>query len=128
MMGVKLGPGRGVATRAFSSLSSGFESTKGSRFFMGVDGLSTFSGDREVEDEASRPLSIIKLRSRTDPGCRDCIRRCAEPLARDRSGETSAIRLARDGTRAVSRAFSVSAACADWIAADVPARDAMLGD
>jgi hypothetical protein len=37
--------------------------------------------------------------------------------------------LASDGTNAVSRAFSVSAAWADWMAAEVPARDVdTLGD
>jgi hypothetical protein len=136
MMGVMLGPGRGVATMAFSSLfSSDLESDlevsmKGSRLvFMGVDGLSVFSGDLGVEEPDSRPLSIMKLRSRTVPGCRDCIRLCAEFLANDRSGDTSAIRLASDGTKAVSRAFSVSAAWADWMAAEVPARDVdTLGD
>jgi hypothetical protein len=47
----------------------------------------------------------------------------------DRSGETSAIRFARAGTKACSRAFSVSAWWADWMAADVPARDVLtLGD
>jgi hypothetical protein len=54
-MGVKLCPGRGVATRALSS------STKGSRllFLLGVDGLSVFSGDLGVDELESRPLSII---------------------------------------------------------------------
>ena len=38
------------------------------------------------------PPSIIKLRSRTDDGCSDCMRRCAGPLPVALSGETSGVR------------------------------------
>lgn len=61
MMGVVLGPGRGLVTRDFSSLSSGLESMNGSRLWLllGVDGLSVFSGERGVDELESRPLSIM---------------------------------------------------------------------
>jgi hypothetical protein len=70
----------------------------------------------------------MRLRSRTVPGCRDCMRRWDDPLANGLSGDGSPIRFARTGTKALSRAFSVKAACADWIALEVPARDVRLGD
>lgn len=93
----------------------------------GVVGLLCFSGD--LGENEFWPPSIIKLRSRTEPGCKDCMRRCADPLTRARSGDTSLTRLASAlDTRELSRAFSVRAACADWMAADVPALEVTLGD
>lgn len=76
----------------------------------------------------------------------DCIRLCREPLEEpmlplppvtplklflfsgDPFESAATIRFARaDDTMPLSRAFSVSAACADWIALQTPARD-VLGD
>jgi hypothetical protein len=128
-MGVRLGPGRGAAFATFSSLSS-LNSTKGSRPLDGVDGLSIFSGDLGVDKAESRLLpSIIKLRSFTEVGFWDCIRRCVDPRSNeDRSGDVSAIRFGKCGTKALSRAFSVSAAWADWMALEVPALETTPGD
>ncbi|KAK0723234.1 hypothetical protein B0T26DRAFT_705854 [Lasiosphaeria miniovina] len=127
MMGVRLGPSLGVATMAFSSRSS-LDSTKGSRPLEGVEGLSNFSGDLGVEMAESRPPSIMRLRSLTEVGCRDCMRRWVEPRSKDLSGDGSAMRLVRCGTKALSRAFSVRAAWADWIAVEVPALETTVGD
>lgn len=54
------------------------------------------------------------LKSRTLPGCSDCMRLCAAPLTKDLSGDMSG-RLSGGGfvVYALSRAFSASAACAD---------------
>lgn len=54
----------------------------------------------------------------------------AGPFVGDLSGDTSLIRLAiAFVTSALSRAFSASAACADWIALEVPDLEvAILGD
>jgi len=93
---------------------------------VGVDGRSCLSKDRPGEPGVFRPPSIIRLMSRTVPGCSDCMRRW--PLIMDFSGEPSWTRLARDGTTAFSRARSLSAAWADWMAILVPARDEKLGD
>lgn len=116
-----------------NSFSIDLTSFSGSLARTGVAGRGnlSFSGDPlGVEFAESRDASIIKLRSRTLPGWRDCIRlwglvRWTSP----RSGEKSVFRLWRTGTSAFSRAFSVNAACADWIANDVPLRDVpTLGD
>jgi hypothetical protein len=99
---------------------SDFRSVKGSVLARdGVTGLSLLVGD---VDRA--PPSIIKLRSRTELGCSDCMRRWAAPFAKFLSGETSGVRFVRwCGTSVLSRAFSASAACADWMAGLVPARE-----
>lgn len=76
----------------------------------GVCGRTNFSGDRVGETFGLLFPSIIKLRSLTEEGCIDCMRRCEPPFM-------------RDGTRALSRARSLSAACADWMALEVPARE-----
>jgi hypothetical protein len=123
IIGVKLGPGTGEGTTDLSSLSI-LGSAYGSRPLEGVDGLSIFSGERGAGD--SRPLSIIKLRSLTDAGWRDCRRRCVVPLS-NRSGDVSR-RFVRWGIIALSRAFSVNAAWADWMALDVPALETTPGD
>jgi hypothetical protein len=72
----------------------------------------------------------MKLKSLTLEGCKDCMRLCGLPLGTTaRSGDMSVMRLVSPGTRAFSRAFSVSAAWADCIAAEVPFRDGpTLGD
>ena len=87
IIGVRLGPGTGEGTIVLSSLSL-LDSVNGSRPLTvdGVDGLSIFSGDRGVGD--SRPLSIMKLRSLTEAGWRDCRRRCVVPLS-NLSGDVS---------------------------------------
>lgn len=115
------------------SFSIDFVSFSGSLVLVGVEGLGnlSFSGDPlGVLLAESRPFSIIRLRSRTLPGCNDCIRlwglvRCTSP----RSGEKSVFRLWRTGTSAFSCALAVSAAWAFCIAKDVPLRDVpTLGD
>lgn len=72
-IGVMLGPG--VMVMAFSSFSSDLGSKKGSfrDARNGVDGLLDLSGDLDEDDDC--PDSSIKLRSRTLPGCSDCMRR-----------------------------------------------------
>ena len=130
-IGVREVPDVGVAVLLRGSLSIGLESEMKSRDLMGVDGLVCFSGDFGDEDECWPSMS--RLRSRTEPGCSDCMRRWTDPLGA-RSGDTSQTRLENAletkalVTRALSRAFSVKAACADWMALDVPAREPMLGD
>lgn len=117
----------GVRLICFWSFSSDLCSSKGSVPDLdGVVGASFFSGDLDGE----LPPSIIRLRSRTDDGCSDCMRRCAGPLPVALSGETSGVRFVSGrGTSWFSRAFSVRAACADWMADDVPAREvAVTGD
>jgi hypothetical protein len=95
-----------------------------SLYDCGVDGLD-FSGDfGGLIDE---PPSIMLLKSLTVPVWRDCIRLCAAPLIRERSGEVS-MRFAALLINAFSLAFSVRAACADCIAVDVLGREARLGD
>ena len=130
MMGVRLGPGFGVPVADLSSLSlSSLGSEKVSRLRRGVVGLSIFSGDLGVDwaGESRPPPSIIRLRSLTDAGCRDCMRRCEEGRKDGRSGEVSAIRLGTCGTKAFSRAFSARAAWAVWMADEVPVLET-LGD
>lgn len=96
-IGVQLGPGTGVEQA--ESLTGDRESVD---VDVGVVGL--------LDD----PPSIIKLKSRTEPGCSDCIRRWDPPFTSERSGEPSLPRLVNDGGSAVSRATrSLSAACAD---------------
>lgn len=97
------------------SLSSHLGSGGSSRGVVGVDGLG--SGLLQFP-------SIIKLRSRTDPGWRDCRRRCEAPLTRALSGESPT----RFTMAVVSRALSFKAAWADWMALDVPAREVKPGD
>lgn len=125
------GAGVGVPGAVFS-FSADLDSLSFSLLRTGVDGLGylSFSGEPrgvELAESLSLDPSIIKLRSLTLPGWRDCIRLCGLlPLGtRARSGDVSAIRFARWGTSAFSRAFSVNAACADWIASDVPLRDGL---
>jgi hypothetical protein len=126
-MGVRLGPGVGVPLVDRSCLSS-LGSMKVSRGSLrwGVVGLSTFSGDLGADWGESRPPlpSIIRLRSLTEEGWRDCMRRCEDgrkPCGR--SGEVST-RLGICGTKAaLSRAFSAMAACAVWMAVEVPVRE-----
>lgn len=58
-----------------------------------------------------------------DPPCKDCMRRCA-PLTRDLSGELSVERFEGEcGPMELSRALSLRAACAAWMADEEPARD-----
>lgn len=90
----------------------------------GVVGLSLLVGEVERDPVDRDPPSIIMLRSRTEPGCSDPMRRWAVPLGIPRSGETSGVRFVRPwGTREFSRAFSARAACADAMAALVPVRE-----
>lgn len=84
------------------------------RIDVGVEGRCCFSGDLGGDGVGLWEPSIIKLRSLTEPGCIDCIRRWEPAFSSDRSGDESAMRFARDGTRAtLSRARSLSAAWAD---------------
>lgn len=99
-----------VEERVFS-WSADLDSVFSSLPFTGVEGLLPFSGDLGVE---SREPSMSILRSRTLPGCNDCIRLC-EPFLGIivRSGEVSLSLFVNAGMRAFSLAFSVRAACAD---------------
>lgn len=56
------------------------------------------------------------------------MRLCAAPLIKDRSGELSMCRGGGLVIYALSRAFSVRAACADLMALDVLGREATTGD
>lgn len=87
----------------------------------GVKGRFSFSGDR-------LPPSKKLLKSRTFPVCRDCIRLCAAPFINDLSGEVSIRFGIAFVTYALSRAFSVSAACADCIALEVLGLEEDMGD
>lgn len=121
-MGVTLGPGTGV--EQFDSLSTDRLSVFDRTGVAGRLNLSVIL----VGDRLGLPdPSIMRLMSRTDDGCMDCIRRCVPPLIIDLSGEPSVKRLGREAAKA-SRARSLSAACADWIALEVPAREVNLGD
>lgn len=96
-IGVKLGPGIGVElAESPSDLGSGGNS----RGVVGVEGLRSC---------LLQFPSIIKLKSRTEPGCSDCKRRCEAPLTRALSGDPSP----RLTTALFSRALSFKAACAD---------------
>ena len=111
-IGVKLGPGIGVEfAESLSDLGSGGNS----RGVVGVVGLISC---------LLQPPSIIKLKSRTEPCCNDCSRRCEPPLTRPLSGDPSP----RLTTALLSRARSFRAAWADWMALDVPAREVKPGD
>lgn len=104
------------------------------RMGVGDEGVWCRSGDREGDVFGfgdPEPPSSIKLRSRTEPGCIDCMRLCAPPFTNAFSGDDSPVArfVGLWGNAALSRAArSLSAACADWMAAEVPARDVMLGD
>lgn len=110
------------------SLSTDF-SLSFSRPLTGVEGLVDFSGDLvELMESRLGAASSKRLRSRTLLGCRVWVRLWGLVLdTSDRSGEESVIRLVNGGISTFSRAFSLSAACADCIAGDVPIRD-VLGD
>lgn len=99
-IGVKLGPGADGAEEATDS--------------VGVQGR-------------LEPCSIIQLRSRTLPGCSDCMRRWVPPLTSALSGEPSR-RRPELWVLALSRARSLRAAWAFWIALEVPVREVSLGD
>jgi hypothetical protein len=106
------------------SLSADF-SLSFSRPRTGVEGRVNFSsGLGELIESRRRESSSIKLMSFTLEGCKDCMRLCGLPLATSAlSGEVSVMRFVSTGIRAFSRAFSVSAAWADCMAAEVPVRD-----
>jgi hypothetical protein len=128
-IGVKLGPGVGVELADSISqderVSSGL-SLDEAAVEVGVDGRLYLSWERVGEELGLGAPSSIRLRSRTEPGCIDCRRRWPPPplLTRPLSVKGSGRRLGLAGTRALlSRARSLSAAWADWIALEVPARD-----
>lgn len=126
-MGVRLGPGTKLPR--WESLSGDVEEendSRESRCRIGVVGRVDFSGDSGEEGTPS----IMKPRSRTLGLWRDCIRRWEPGLGSGRSGDTCVSLLGRYGSMVgllFSRAFSVRAACADWIVVEVPGRDG-LGD
>lgn len=122
-IGVRLGPGVGVELAEWLSLHRDSEKLALDR--TGVDGRVCFSDDLVGELLGLLFPSPIQPMSRTEPGSRDCMRRWA---TRARSGEGSVPRLVRGGTMVDSRIRSLSAAWADWIALEVPAREVKVGD
>lgn len=138
-MGVRFPLGVGVADLRSRSRDLGSFSISLPR--TGVEGrVESLSGDLcdGVGGGAGpcwAPPSSRWLRSRTElPVWSDCMRLCGLAALRKESGfsgETSAtMRRAKAlDTKALSRAFSVRAAWADWMALDVPAREVdVLGD
>jgi hypothetical protein len=109
-IGVRDGPGPGVELAWYCvSVSLSLDG-----LVVGVGDLCCLSGDLDGDEVGLCEPSIIKLRSLTDPGWKDCMRRCAEPLTRALSGELSFARFEGGGSVGVlSLARSLSAACAD---------------
>lgn len=118
--------GVGVPVRLAPSFSGDF-TTSNSLVIRGLDCLvGLFSGDRGVTGE--EPFSRKLLISRTMPDCRDCIRLCVALLTNDRSGEVSKACSGGLIIYALSRALSVSAACAIFIALEVFGFEITLGE
>jgi hypothetical protein len=116
-----------VVAERLESFSGDLNSTARSLLPYGDAGrLNVLSGDLDG-DEASELPSMKLLRSLTLPVCKDCIRLCAAPFMRERSGDS--MRFGGGGLfRKASRAFSVKAACADWMVVEVLGREVILGD
>ena len=125
-LGVSRPVGVGVPARVTLSFSGDFGASK-SLDRRGLDCLvGLLSGDRGVigPDPFSRRLLI----SLTLPVCSDCILLCVALLTSDRSGDVSKLRSGGLIMYALSRAFSVSAACATLIAFDVFGFEMTLGE
>ena len=126
LLGSRVGVGVGVVERS-DSFSGDRASIMKSRLIGGDESLWGFlSGDLELPklDPPSRKL----LRSRTFPVWRDCMRLWVASLTSDRSGDVSARFVGEFVIYPFSRAFSVSAACADCMALEVLGRDVTVGE
>ena len=118
-----------MAERLIDSLST-FSGECGISISLDSRGLDCLVGLRSgdlVEPNVDPPSRKLLI-SLTLPVCKDCILLCAAPLIRERSGECSGFLNGGLIMYWLSLAFSVKAACADFMALDVFGREATTGE